>query len=124
MHGEKDALVPLSQSQELYDVLIAAHVSATLVVVKNAGHGFAPAGGRISPSRAEITRMIADFFYQHIRQADVRSQDSFTESQLTVLENPSAQLAAPQAEPVNTSTSETARVTVSQRFATELTLRQ
>jgi len=124
MHGEKDTLVPLSQSQELYDVLVAAHVPATLVVVKNAGHGFAPAGGRTSPSRVEITKMIADFFDQHIRQADVRSQDSFTESPLTVFVNPSVQLATPQAEPVYVSTSEAGRVTVSQSFATELTLRQ
>jgi dipeptidyl aminopeptidase/acylaminoacyl peptidase len=62
LHGEKDALVPLSQSQELYDRLTAAGVPAKLVVVKNAGHGFAPTGGQISPSRGGITTTIADFF--------------------------------------------------------------
>ncbi len=62
LHGEKDKLVPLSQSQELYDHLTAAGVPAKLVVVKNAGHGFVPDGGQISPSRDEITKVIADFF--------------------------------------------------------------
>jgi acetyl esterase/lipase len=62
LQGEKDALVPPSQSQEFYDALKKAGVDARLVMVKNAGHGFAPEGGQISPSRAEITKMIADFF--------------------------------------------------------------
>ena len=62
LHGENDRLVPLSQSQELYDRLTAAGVPAKLVVVKNAGHGFVPDGGQISPSRDELTKMIADFF--------------------------------------------------------------
>jgi len=62
LHGENDRLVPLSQSQELYDRLTAAGVPAKLVVVKNAGHGFVPDGGQISPTRDELTKMIADFF--------------------------------------------------------------
>jgi len=67
LHGEKDRLVPLSQSEILHDRLIAASVPATLTVVKNAGHGFAPAGGPIDPSRLAITKMVADFFDQHLK---------------------------------------------------------
>ena len=67
LHGEQDEVVPLSQSQILYERLQAAGVPATLVVVKNAGHGFQPAGGAISPTRAELARLIADFFDQHLK---------------------------------------------------------
>jgi arylsulfatase A-like enzyme/dienelactone hydrolase len=67
LHGEKDQTVPPSQSQILYERLQAAGVPATLVVVKNAGHGFSPVGGAISPTRDELARMIADFFDQHLK---------------------------------------------------------
>jgi acetyl esterase/lipase len=62
LHGNQDPVVPLSQSQSLYDRLQAVGVPVEFVVVKNAGHGFRPTGGRIDPSRAEISEMIAAFF--------------------------------------------------------------
>lgn len=62
MQGEEDLLVPPEQSQELYDRLRAASVPATLVMVKNAGHAFEPVGGQISPTRAEISAIILEFF--------------------------------------------------------------
>lgn len=67
LHGEKDALVPLSQSEKFYDRLVATGVPATLTMVENAGHGFAPAGGTIDPSRTEITGLVADFFDQYLK---------------------------------------------------------
>jgi acetyl esterase/lipase len=67
LHGERDPLVPVSQSQIFYEKLRAAGVPATFVIVKNAGHGFAPLGGPISPSRQELTKMIADFFDQYLK---------------------------------------------------------
>ena len=67
LQGDKDTTVPPSQSQEFYDRLKAAGVNATLVMVKNAGHGFAPVGGAISPSRAELTQSIADFFDKNLK---------------------------------------------------------
>ncbi|MHC4557760.1 MAG: alpha/beta hydrolase fold domain-containing protein [Planctomycetota bacterium] len=60
MHGDKDPLVPLSQSQELYDKLKAAGVSAKLHVVKGAGHGF---GG------IEINKMVNEFFDKQLKAA-------------------------------------------------------
>ena len=67
LHGDKDPVVPLSQSQSLYDYLQAAGVPAELVVVKNAGHGFKPTGGKIDPSRQEISELIASFFDRWLR---------------------------------------------------------
>jgi acetyl esterase/lipase len=67
LQGDKDKTVPLEQSQILYDRLKAGNVTATLVIVKNAGHGFTPEGGTISPSRIELTKMIGDFFDNYMR---------------------------------------------------------
>jgi acetyl esterase/lipase len=67
LQGEKDNIVPPSQSQEFYDRLTGAGVPAQLVMVKNAGHVFVPSGGPISPSRSEITRIMADFFDSILR---------------------------------------------------------
>jgi len=67
LQGDKDTTVPPSQSQILYDKLKAGGVQATLVMVQNAGHGFVPTGGAISPSRTELTKMIADFFDKHLK---------------------------------------------------------
>ena len=69
IHGEHDHVVLPTQSQALYDHLKAAGVPVTLVWVKNAAHGFERfnASGPISPTRAEITTMIADFFDQHLK---------------------------------------------------------
>jgi len=68
LHGDKDPVVPLSQSQILYDHLQAAGVPAQLVVVKNAGHGFKQADGRIDPSRSDISEMIATFFDRWLKE--------------------------------------------------------
>jgi acetyl esterase/lipase len=65
-HGAKDAVVPLSQSQELASRLQAAGVSATLVTVQNAGHGFAPTGGPISPTLTDISQATVEFFSQRL----------------------------------------------------------
>jgi acetyl esterase/lipase len=62
LHGTDDPVVPPEHSQALYDALDAAEVEVTLVMVENAGHGFAPMDGPIDPSRAEITALIIEFF--------------------------------------------------------------
>ncbi len=67
MHGDKDTVVPLSQSQILYQSLIAVGVPATLVVVKNGDHGLGDVGGPISPTRNEISATVADFFESHLK---------------------------------------------------------
>ena len=67
VQGENDTLVPPSQSETLYQHLTAAGVPATLVMVENAGHGLKPVGGAMSPSRSEITQIIADFFDERLK---------------------------------------------------------
>jgi acetyl esterase/lipase len=62
LHGERDSAVPASQAQLLYQKLAQAGVDATLVLVENADHNFKPSGGVISPTRAEISELLGDFF--------------------------------------------------------------
>lgn len=62
LQGDQDDVVPLAQSRVFYELLKAAGVDATFVVVKNANHNFAPTGGVISPSRAELSDMLGLFF--------------------------------------------------------------
>ena len=66
LQGDKDRVVPASQSQKLYDKLIAAGTPATLVMVKNADHGFTPTGGPISPTLTEIRTIIEGFLDRNI----------------------------------------------------------
>ncbi len=67
VHGEEDELVPVTQSQLLDARLTAAHVPATLVLVANASHMYAPVGGTPTPSRATISKLLADFFDKHLK---------------------------------------------------------
>ncbi len=67
LHGSQDDLVPPSQSQALYDRLTLAGVPATLILVENAGHSFAPVGGAIHPTHEEIEQTILEFFDQTLR---------------------------------------------------------
>jgi acetyl esterase/lipase len=68
-HGDQDRTVPLKQSQLMFDAYRKAGLEATLVTVKNAGHGFGavPAGAIVSPSPNEIDQAVADFFAKHLR---------------------------------------------------------
>lgn len=65
MHGDKDPLVPLSQSEILLEALKKAGVDAALHVVKGAGHGF---GGR------EIDEMTKAFFDKHLKAAPAKRE--------------------------------------------------
>jgi acetyl esterase/lipase len=58
MHGDKDPLVPLNQSELLRDALKKEGVEVTLHVVPGAGHGFAG---------PEIARMVMEFFDRHLK---------------------------------------------------------
>ncbi len=66
-HGDQDNVVPLQLSVKLDEWLKAAGIPDKLVIVKNGDHMFQPSGGAMSPTRAEMTRMIADFFDQYLR---------------------------------------------------------
>jgi len=61
MHGDKDALVPLSQSEVLTDALKKAGVDVSLIVLSGAGHG-GPA------FQSEDTRkQVVEFFDKHLK---------------------------------------------------------
>jgi dipeptidyl aminopeptidase/acylaminoacyl peptidase len=60
MHGDKDNLVPVAQSQMLYDALIKAGTSADLRIIPGAGHG----NGFYT---AAISKTVADFFESKLR---------------------------------------------------------
>lgn len=61
LHGERDSLVPLVQSELLAAALRKAGVPVEFIIVKHAGHCFVPAGRPPSPNDAEIGKLIADF---------------------------------------------------------------
>ncbi|MHC4701643.1 MAG: alpha/beta hydrolase fold domain-containing protein, partial [Planctomycetota bacterium] len=63
MHGDKDMLVPLHQSELLLDALKKAGVDASLYVVKGGGHGLR--GGK--ESQEELFEMVAGFFDKHLK---------------------------------------------------------
>jgi acetyl esterase/lipase len=65
--GDKDNVISLKHGTRLYEKLIAVGVSAKLVTVKNGTHCLPPEPG-MSPTREEISQMIADFFDQKLRR--------------------------------------------------------
>ncbi len=65
VHGEIDKTVPISQSEELYDLLRKAGVDATLVRVKNAAHSLK--GTNIKPTLREIDAMVLEFFDRQLK---------------------------------------------------------
>jgi len=62
VHGEKDALVPIDQSERMLKALTEAGAEAELVRVKNAGHGWQASGGRRDPSPEAILERCLEFF--------------------------------------------------------------
>ena len=68
IQGDKDTLVPPSQSREFFKKLQVNGVPAKLVIVSNAGHMLKPTppGSQIDPSQQDVIKMVADFFDQHL----------------------------------------------------------
>jgi acetyl esterase/lipase len=67
LHGDHDGLVPLQQSEELYERLKAAGDSATFIVITNFSHGYTPFGLKSSPNFAGLSKIIADFFDKNLQ---------------------------------------------------------
>jgi dipeptidyl aminopeptidase/acylaminoacyl peptidase len=65
IHGDRDELVPVEQSQLMYDRLIQENVPAQLVIVQNASHSFTAPGGT-TPTLVEINQMILQFLALHL----------------------------------------------------------
>ena len=62
IHGEKDGLVPLHQSEILHEALVAAGVSSELMVVEDGDHGY---GGDFFED--EHGARVRKFFHRHLR---------------------------------------------------------
>jgi acetyl esterase/lipase len=65
LHGDRDQVVPLAQSQAFYDRLIAGGVEAQLVLVQGGGHGLNDANE--VPSRQELINAVRQFFEQTLK---------------------------------------------------------
>lgn len=64
IHGEKDELVPINQSELLYAALSKTGVRTKMVRVANADHGFSAAtpGAVVSPGLEEIKALEVQWF--------------------------------------------------------------
>lgn len=67
IHGDRDELVPVEQSQLMYDRLLQTGVPAQLVVVQNAGHSMIGPSETTTPSLGEIDQIISDFLAKHLK---------------------------------------------------------
>jgi acetyl esterase/lipase len=67
IHGDQDELVPVEQSQLMYERLVEAGVPAQLVIVKNARHSMSALSGTATPSLAEINQIISEFLAAHLK---------------------------------------------------------
>ena len=65
VHGDKDFVVPMNQSELLHAALKKAGVPSTLHVVKGGGHGFS----KITPANNEIVKKVMDFFDDQFQTA-------------------------------------------------------
>jgi dipeptidyl aminopeptidase/acylaminoacyl peptidase len=66
IHGDRDELVPVEQSQLMYERLLQQNVPAQLVIVKNARHSFTVPGGGTTPTIGEVNQIILDFLAQYL----------------------------------------------------------
>ena len=66
IHGDMDTVVPVEQSQLLYERLAQANVPAQLVIVNNADHSFIARNGATTPTLGEINQIIVDFLAKYL----------------------------------------------------------
>ncbi len=60
VHGDKDDLVPLNNSERIHDAFTAQGVDSDLIVVKGAGHGFPGEDNKLA------TRALIGWFNEHL----------------------------------------------------------
>ena len=65
VHGDKDFVVPMNQSELLHTALKKAGVHSTLHVVEGGGHGFS----KVTPANDEIVKKVIDFFDRRLKTA-------------------------------------------------------
>jgi acetyl esterase/lipase len=67
IHGERDELVPVEQSQLMYERLRQMNVPTQLVIVKNAYHSMTAPDGSATPTWEEIHQVIQQFLAESLR---------------------------------------------------------
>ncbi len=67
IHGDRDELVPVEQSQLMYERLVQTNVPAQLVIVRNAGHSMTAPDGSATPTLDEINQIILDFLAKYLK---------------------------------------------------------
>lgn len=67
IHGEKDGMVPIEQSDLFVKALEEAKLPVKYVRVRNANHGLWEVGGPIDPAMEQITREIVEFFRKNLK---------------------------------------------------------
>src|SRR5439155_16812311 len=85
IHGDRDELVPVAQSEEMERALRRAGRAVRFIRVRSARHNLAPVPGeRMTPSQDEINRAIADFFSRTLRREQrapgLKSRSDITKS--------------------------------------------
>lgn len=75
MHGDKDDIVPINQSELLYKALVQAGVPVNYYIVRGAGHG----GPEFSA--ANVVEIVSSFFDKHLKSSftGVRKEQSASE---------------------------------------------
>jgi acetyl esterase/lipase len=66
IHGNRDPLLPVQQSQAMYERLIAAGVPTQLVVVENGNHSLTAPDGSARPNLLEIHQIIVGFLAKYL----------------------------------------------------------
>lgn len=73
IHGDKDTIAPVEQSDLFVKALEAAGDPVQYIRVKNAQHGFWQVNAPIEPSMPEITKAIVAFFQENLNTVTTRA---------------------------------------------------
>lgn len=76
LHGTKDALVPVHQSQKLNQQLESVGVTSKLIIIEGAPHSF-----HLQPKQRDLRPEVIRFFDRHLRRSATRNQSTATPSQ-------------------------------------------
>lgn len=66
LHGEKDKVLPISNSTYMMEVAKAKNANVELLIIKNAGHSFS--GKNISPTMEELNQYATNFILSHLKE--------------------------------------------------------
>jgi acetyl esterase/lipase len=67
IHGDRDEVVPVEQSQLMYDRLLQENVPAQLVVIQNGRHSYIAPGETTTPTLGEVNQTIIDFLARYLK---------------------------------------------------------